>query len=182
CAIHPDEYSRISMCNSAKEIWDNLKLIYKGTSEVKETKANILVHEYEMFKMSPIMWCGKAVEATGSSSCEGALVPAQMGLAMVKLELMRRGRCGRARVRPNGDLKQLTWSAPGFGHVKQRRRAAVVVLGEMAMRLGCEGLAHAKAVWKMAVSRLAVGCAARMSRQSRELGGGHLRWLLCDGS
>ncbi|MQL87952.1 hypothetical protein Taro_020493 [Colocasia esculenta] len=52
CAIHPDEYSRVSMCSSAKEMWDKLKLIYEATSEVKETKANILVYEYEMFKMS----------------------------------------------------------------------------------------------------------------------------------
>ena len=49
--IHPDEYSRVSMCSSAKEMWDNLKLIYKGTYEVKATKANILVHEYELFRM-----------------------------------------------------------------------------------------------------------------------------------
>ena len=39
------------MCSAAKEMWDNLKLIYKGTSEVKATKANILVHEYELFHM-----------------------------------------------------------------------------------------------------------------------------------
>ncbi|MQL83589.1 hypothetical protein Taro_016086 [Colocasia esculenta] len=54
CAIHPDEYSCVSMRSSANEMWDKLKLIYEGTLEVKETKANILVHEYEMFKMSPV--------------------------------------------------------------------------------------------------------------------------------
>ena len=32
-------------------MWDKLKLIYEGTSEVKETKANLLITEYEMFKM-----------------------------------------------------------------------------------------------------------------------------------
>ncbi|MQM10984.1 hypothetical protein Taro_043885 [Colocasia esculenta] len=53
CAIHLDEYSHVSKCSSAKEMWDKLKLIYEDTSEVKETKANILIHEYEMFKMSP---------------------------------------------------------------------------------------------------------------------------------
>ena len=41
------------MCSLAKEMWDNLKLIYEGTSEVKATKANILVHEYELFRMKP---------------------------------------------------------------------------------------------------------------------------------
>ncbi|MQL74587.1 hypothetical protein Taro_006951 [Colocasia esculenta] len=52
-AIHPNEYSCVSMCSSAKGKWDNLKLIYEGTSEVKETKANILVSEYELFRMKP---------------------------------------------------------------------------------------------------------------------------------
>ena len=52
-AIHPSEYSRVSMCTSAKEIWKNLKLIYEGNNQVKETKANLLVHEYELFKMKP---------------------------------------------------------------------------------------------------------------------------------
>ena len=39
------------MCSSVKEMWDKFKLIYKGTSQVKETKANMLVHDYELFKM-----------------------------------------------------------------------------------------------------------------------------------
>ena len=51
CAVHPKEYSRISMCKSAKEMWDKLELLYEGTSQVKETKANILVSEYELFMM-----------------------------------------------------------------------------------------------------------------------------------
>ena len=51
CAIHPEEYSRISACVSAKQMWDKLQTIYEGTSEVKETKANMLVTQYEMFRM-----------------------------------------------------------------------------------------------------------------------------------
>ncbi|MQM20319.1 hypothetical protein Taro_053337 [Colocasia esculenta] len=53
CAIHPNEHSCISMCSSTKEMWDNLKLIYEGSLEVKEIKANILVSEYELFRMKP---------------------------------------------------------------------------------------------------------------------------------
>ena len=30
-----------------------MKLIYEGNSQVKETKANLLVHVYELFKMKP---------------------------------------------------------------------------------------------------------------------------------
>jgi len=51
CAVHPEEYSRISACKSAKEMWNKLQTIYEGTSEVKETKANMLLTKYEMFKM-----------------------------------------------------------------------------------------------------------------------------------
>ena len=32
-------------------MWDKLELIYEGTSKVKETKANLLITECEMFKM-----------------------------------------------------------------------------------------------------------------------------------
>ena len=51
CAIHPMEFSRIFTFRSVKEMWDKLELIYEETSEVKETKANILITEYEMFRM-----------------------------------------------------------------------------------------------------------------------------------
>ena len=51
CAIHLNEFSKISTYKSAKEMWDKLELIYEGTFEVKETKANLLITEYEMFKI-----------------------------------------------------------------------------------------------------------------------------------
>ncbi|MQM16954.1 hypothetical protein Taro_049917 [Colocasia esculenta] len=51
CAVHPKEYLRVSTCNSAKEMWDKLELIYEGTSEMRETKASMLTSKYEMFKM-----------------------------------------------------------------------------------------------------------------------------------
>ena len=34
-----------------KEMWDKLQVIYEGTSEVRETKTNMLVSEYEAFHM-----------------------------------------------------------------------------------------------------------------------------------
>ena len=51
CALHPTEFSRVSSCTTAKEMWDKLQVIYEGTSEVRETKANLLISEYEAFKM-----------------------------------------------------------------------------------------------------------------------------------
>ena len=50
CAIHPIEFLRISTYRSAKKMWDKLELIYEGTSEFKETKVNLLITEYEMFR------------------------------------------------------------------------------------------------------------------------------------
>ena len=51
CALHPTEFSRVSSCTTAKEMWDKLQVIYEGTSEVRETKANLLMSEYEAFHM-----------------------------------------------------------------------------------------------------------------------------------
>ena len=45
--------TRICICESAKEIWDKLVVIYEGTTQVRETKINMFVHQYELFKMQP---------------------------------------------------------------------------------------------------------------------------------
>ena len=51
CALSKSEYDKIISCDSAKEIWDRLQVLHEGTDQVKETKINMLVHQYEMFKM-----------------------------------------------------------------------------------------------------------------------------------
>lgn len=51
CSLDKNEYNRISQCDSAKEIWDKLEITHEGTNQVKESKMNLLVHEYELFKM-----------------------------------------------------------------------------------------------------------------------------------
>ena len=53
CALDPNEFNRISTCNSAKEIWDRLEVTHEGTNQVKESKINLLMHNYELFKMEP---------------------------------------------------------------------------------------------------------------------------------
>ncbi|XP_009776960.1 uncharacterized protein LOC107809650 [Nicotiana tabacum] len=50
-AISGEEYEKISSRDTAKEMWDKLEVTYKGTSKVKETHINILVHDYEIFSM-----------------------------------------------------------------------------------------------------------------------------------
>ena len=51
CALDVNEFNRISVCTSAKEIWDRLEVTYEGTNQVKDSKINMLVHKYELFKM-----------------------------------------------------------------------------------------------------------------------------------
>ncbi|GAV61060.1 UBN2 domain-containing protein, partial [Cephalotus follicularis] len=51
CAIGPNEFNRISLCGTAKEMWDLLEVTYEGTNQVKESKISMLVHEYELFMM-----------------------------------------------------------------------------------------------------------------------------------
>ncbi|KAK2351839.1 gag-protease polyprotein [Trifolium repens] len=50
-AISHDEYLKIGDKRTAKSIWESLKSKYEGNKQVKETKANLLVHQYELFKM-----------------------------------------------------------------------------------------------------------------------------------
>ena len=41
----------IEYVKSAKEIWRLLELTLEGTNQVKESKINLLVHNYELFSM-----------------------------------------------------------------------------------------------------------------------------------
>ena len=49
--LDPSEFNRISTCTSTKEIWDTLEVTHEGTDQVKNSKVNMLVHTYEMFRM-----------------------------------------------------------------------------------------------------------------------------------
>nr|XP_009615674.1 uncharacterized protein LOC104108362 [Nicotiana tomentosiformis] len=51
CGIGPDEYNRISACQSAKEIWEALQTAHEGTTQVKQSKIDMLTTEYEIFRM-----------------------------------------------------------------------------------------------------------------------------------
>ncbi|XP_033512687.1 uncharacterized protein [Nicotiana tomentosiformis] len=47
CGIGPDEYNRISVCQSAKEIWEALQTAHEGTTQVKQLKIDMLTTEYK---------------------------------------------------------------------------------------------------------------------------------------
>ena len=49
CVMDKNEYNRICQCKSAKEIWIILEVTHEGTNQVKKSKINLLVHNYELF-------------------------------------------------------------------------------------------------------------------------------------
>ncbi|GAV85408.1 UBN2 domain-containing protein, partial [Cephalotus follicularis] len=51
CALGPNEFNRIRSCLSAKEIWDKLESTHEGTNQVKDSRIDMLIHEYELFEM-----------------------------------------------------------------------------------------------------------------------------------
>jgi len=50
--IGPNEYTHISECKSAKEIWDALWIAHEGTNQVKQSRIVLLMRKYELFEMS----------------------------------------------------------------------------------------------------------------------------------
>ncbi|XP_077232436.1 uncharacterized protein LOC143869763 [Tasmannia lanceolata] len=51
CALSSDEFNRVSNLKSAREIWETLEVTYEGTTQVEKTKVNLLVSDFEAFKM-----------------------------------------------------------------------------------------------------------------------------------
>jgi len=51
-SLGPDEYTRISECESAKEIWDALQIAHEGTNQVKHSRIELLMRKYELFEMA----------------------------------------------------------------------------------------------------------------------------------
>ncbi|GAV74513.1 zf-CCHC domain-containing protein/DUF4219 domain-containing protein, partial [Cephalotus follicularis] len=45
CVVGPNEFNRISSCDTAKEMWDLLEVTYKGTNQVKESKIKPTCYE-----------------------------------------------------------------------------------------------------------------------------------------
>jgi len=49
--LSPSEFSRISICESAKEAWQILETTYEGTKLVKPAKLQMLISRFEEIKM-----------------------------------------------------------------------------------------------------------------------------------
>jgi len=50
--LGPDGYTRISECESAKDIWDALQVAHEGTNQVKQSHIELLMRKYELFEMA----------------------------------------------------------------------------------------------------------------------------------
>ncbi|XP_070028996.1 uncharacterized protein [Nicotiana sylvestris] len=51
CGIGPNEYNRILACDSSKEIWEALQTAHEGTTQVKQSKIDMLTTKYELYRM-----------------------------------------------------------------------------------------------------------------------------------
>ena len=52
-ALGKNEFNQISICETAHKIWHTLEITHEGTSRVKESKINLLMHDFELFRMKP---------------------------------------------------------------------------------------------------------------------------------
>jgi len=46
-----NEYHSVSHCKTSKDMWDALEILHEGTDDVKQSKINTLVQQYELFCM-----------------------------------------------------------------------------------------------------------------------------------
>ena len=51
CPISFEEYRKISICKTVKEMWDRFQITHEGSKQVRQTKVDMLIHEYELFHM-----------------------------------------------------------------------------------------------------------------------------------
>ncbi|KAH0689265.1 hypothetical protein KY289_016623 [Solanum tuberosum] len=51
CGIGENEYDLISSCESAKEIWNRLRIVYEGTEQTKKSKLDLLTTQFESFTL-----------------------------------------------------------------------------------------------------------------------------------
>ena len=49
--LGPNEYTRISKYESAKDIWDALQVAHEGTNQVKQPRIELLMRQFELFEM-----------------------------------------------------------------------------------------------------------------------------------
>ncbi|CAL9078428.1 unnamed protein product [Musa textilis] len=52
CTLNKNEFNQISICKMTFDIWRTLEITHEGTSRVKDSKVNLLLHGFELFRMT----------------------------------------------------------------------------------------------------------------------------------
>jgi len=50
-SLGSDDYTCISECKSAKDIWDAFQVAHESTNQVKQSRIELLMRKYELFEM-----------------------------------------------------------------------------------------------------------------------------------
>ena len=50
-ALAEKEYKRVNNCKSAQEMWNKIVITYEGTTDIKDSRMDTLIHEYENFNL-----------------------------------------------------------------------------------------------------------------------------------
>ena len=53
CALYKNKFNRVSICEMVFDIWHTLEITHEGTSIANESKINLLIYTYELFRMKP---------------------------------------------------------------------------------------------------------------------------------
>ena len=53
CALDKNEFNQVSTCETTFDIWNTLEITHEGTNRVKDSKINLLMHDFELFRMKP---------------------------------------------------------------------------------------------------------------------------------
>ena len=51
CVLSKSEFNIIKSYKNAKDIWHALEVTHKWTNEAKKSKIDMLIHQYELFKI-----------------------------------------------------------------------------------------------------------------------------------
>lgn len=51
CGVDVNEYNRVSIRESVKEIQEKLEVIHRERNQIKESKINMLVYSYKLFEL-----------------------------------------------------------------------------------------------------------------------------------
>ncbi|XP_019226333.1 PREDICTED: uncharacterized protein LOC109207796 [Nicotiana attenuata] len=83
CRIVPEEYNRISTCDTAKEIWEALQTAHEGTTQVKQSKIDMLTTENKLVRkilsILPSPWESKVNAITESKDLQELTIEELVG-------------------------------------------------------------------------------------------------------